>query len=153
MISLKSKLNSGVLTIFAGNPNCKGLKQLLDIALIKFVTPKDEGWAKKLKDIFKERISPLLFTENIPSTIAQSKLADIVNALSDEYQLLKIDSKNAEKVVADTGNEYFFENFRSLKDYTQRGVGYCIDYNGRVVSAATSMAQSNRNKNDRGLST
>jgi len=139
-----ARLDSGAFTMLGGNPLAVGAKDLLRIAPIQYVTPQDNEWRSLLQSEFGSRVSALPFTEFSSKTLRVNKLNKIILEIPPSYTLVQINKSLAERLTADIGNEYFFENFRSLDDFLGRGIGFCVIHQGRVVSAATSMAQSSK---------
>lgn len=135
------RLDSGAFTVLSGDPNSGDLNEILNVAPMYYVTPQNEEWNGKLLSIFGSKVTPLSFTDYLPRNIQASQLAAYIGNLSPEYNLKSIDKSNAPKVVREIGNDYFFENFHSIEDYLNRGIGYCVIHEKRIVAAATSMAQ------------
>jgi len=73
-------------------------------------------------------------------SLSQNHLDKLVQALPSDFELREIDTALAERLQVDLGNQYFFENFNSIGDFLERGIGYCVVHESKVVSAATSMA-------------
>lgn len=86
----------------------------------------------------------LPFTDFASGALEPAHLARLSAHIAPDVELLTIDRLLAERLPADLDNDYFFENFHSLDDFLARGIGFCAVHNGLIVSAATSMARSNR---------
>lgn len=139
-----ARLDSGAFTLLGGNSRAAATKALLRLAPIDYVTPQNEAWRRLLREEFGDRISALPFTDFSAAALDPAHLAKLVAALPPAFALAPIDKSLAERLPSDTGNAYFFENYASVDDFLERGVGYVILYRGRIVSAATAMAQSSR---------
>lgn len=128
--------------MLGGNPIAAGVKDLLRRAPIHYVTPQDNKWRCLLQDEFGTRISALPFTDYSSKSLEQAQLAKLIWTVPPTFELKRIDKPLAEQLPFDIGNEYFFENFQSVDDFLGRGIGFCILHQNKIISAATSMAQS-----------
>ncbi|MEE9518185.1 MAG: GNAT family N-acetyltransferase [Candidatus Adiutricales bacterium] len=139
-----SRLDSGGFTMLGGDPDTVGVKELLQVAPVQYVTPQNDKWQNLLEDEFGVRISKLPFTDFSAFSLDPNRLAEIIRNIPSPFRLKQIDKPLAEKLPSDVGNEYFFENFWSIDDFLGRGIGYCILHQNKIISAATSMAQSSK---------
>ena len=139
-----ARLDSGAFTMFGGNSVAVDVKELLQLAPICYVTPQNDEWRRLLQDEFSARITVLPFTGFSSGSLDLAHLAKLIGVLPSAFELKQIDKPLAEQLPSDIGNENFFENFWSVHDFLGRGIGYCIVYQNRIVSAATSMAQSSK---------
>jgi hypothetical protein len=138
-----ARLDSGTFTMFGGDPHAPALKELLCYAPICYVTPETSKWRKILQNEFGNRISLLEFTEFSSSSLNRSHLVELTRTLPEAYELRRINSQLAERLPSAIENTYFFENFHSIDDFLNRGIGYCITHQDTIVSAATSTAMCN----------
>jgi len=138
------RLDSGEFTMLGGNPVAAGAKVLLRHAPIYYVTPQDNEWRRLLQLEFGARISALPFTNFSSKSLSTAHLAKLTWAVPSTFELKRIDKPLAERLPSDVGNEYFFETFHSIDDFLGRGIGFCILYQEKIVSSATSMARSNK---------
>jgi RimJ/RimL family protein N-acetyltransferase len=140
-----ARLDSGEFTMLGGNPLADGVKDLLHRAPIYYVTPQDNEWRILLQREFDTRISSALpFTDFSCNSLNLAHLAKLTRAIPSAFDLMKIDKPLAERLPSDVGNEHFFETFQSVDDFLERGIGFCIFYQEKIVSAATSMAKSSK---------
>jgi GNAT superfamily N-acetyltransferase len=135
-----ARLDSGAFAMLGGNPQASAVTALLRHAPIYYVTPENDGWRRVLKDEFGDRISSLSFTEFSPCSLDAGRLSGLTQRLLAGFELRRMDRRLARRLLSEMGNEYFFENFESIEDFLNRGMGYCIVHEDRIVSAATSMA-------------
>jgi len=136
-----ARLDSGAFTMLGGNPSADDVQELLLRAPVYYVTPQDDGWRQKLLDVFASRISKLTFIDFLSTSLDPRRLTQLVRVLPPGYELKRIDKLLAKQLPSDIGNEYFFENFHTVDDFLERGIGYCILHQDKIASAATSMAQ------------
>ena len=139
-----ARLDSAEFTMLGGNPEAAGVKDLLRLAPIGYVTPQTAEWRHALQDEFGPRLRALPFSELSAVALDRVHLVRLTGTLPALFELKRIDRALAERLPADMGNEYCFENFYSLDDFLERGIGYCIVHRNKIVSAATSFARSQR---------
>ena len=130
--------------MLGGNPNAAGVKELLHLAPIAYVTPQTAEWRRTLQDEFGAHLGVLPFTELSAAPVDRAHLVRLAGALPAPFELKRIDRALAVQLPTDVGNEYCFDNFHSIDDFLGRGIGYCILCRNKIVSAATSFARSRR---------
>ena len=74
----------------------------------------------------------------------RGRLAALVHAVAPGYELERVDAARATQWASEAGNEGAFESFRSIDDFLERGVGFCLVRDARIVSVALSTARSLR---------
>jgi GNAT superfamily N-acetyltransferase len=136
------RLDSGAFTMLGGKSTAMGVKDLLRLAPIRYVTPQTAEWRRILQDEFGSRLTVLPFTDFSTVDLDPARLMGLIWSLPPGFELKRLDQSLAEQLPADIGNKYFFENFHSIHDFLERGIGYCIVHQNKIVCAATSMAAS-----------
>jgi len=139
-----ARLDSGSFTILGGDPTSPAVPALLGDAPIFYVTPESVRWEAALRDVLGDRMGKCRFTEFTWGSLDNAQLAQLSRSLAPPFTLKRVDVGLAKRLGSDTGNEYFYENFHSVEDFIDRGIGYCVLHEGRVASAATSMARCHR---------
>jgi hypothetical protein len=139
-----ARLNSGAWTMLAGDPCAPGVKDLLRLAPVAYVTPQTAAWRQTLQEAFGKQFIALPFVDFSTKELDLAHLEKLIETLPAGFELKRLDRELAEQLPADTGNAYFFENFHTIADFLQRGLGYAVLQQGKIVSAATSMAQCQR---------
>jgi len=139
-----SRLDSGAYTIFGGNPNSVAAIELIRKAPINVVTPENKAWEQLLYNEFEGRISYQPFYKFSSNCLNKENLLQLATNIDSEYKVLRIDRELAYQLSIDISNNYFFEHFRSIDDFLTRGIGFCVKYKSKIVSAATSMAASEK---------
>jgi hypothetical protein len=135
-----ARLDAGSVTMLGGNPKSPHVKDILKHKPIHYVTPENNDWRQILQEVYNDKIFLIHFVDFSSQSLNKNHLKKLIKNLLPDFEVKKIDSQLAKQVVSDMDNEYFFENFQSTEDFLKRGIGYCILYNGKIVSAATSMA-------------
>jgi len=137
-----ARLDSGAFTMLGGNPRAAGVRDLLRVASVHYVTPQTAEWRATLEGEFGPWLSTLPFVEFSAAALDRAHLLAFSRALPAGFELRCVDQALAERLPADLGNDGFLECFHSIADFLKRGIGYCVVCQGRIVSAATSMARS-----------
>lgn len=139
---LTARLDSGAFTMIAGDADAEEVNELINVNPIFIITAQNDEWDAKLKECFAGRTQEISFTQFSSDKIRKAQLENIIASIPDDYVIKSFDKEMAKQAVKDLENEYLFENFTSVEDYLQRGIGYCIIHQNQVVCAATSMAKS-----------
>lgn len=121
-----ARLNSGAFTMLAGDPRAPDVKEFLRLEPIAYVTPQTAAWRQTLQEAFGERISALPFVDFSASALDLAHLEKLIETLPAGFEFQRLDRALAEQLPLDTGNAYFFENFHSIADFLQRGLGYAV---------------------------
>jgi hypothetical protein len=138
-----ARLDSGAFTVLGGDPHAPAAIPLVRHSPVYYVTPENDAWRRLLRVEFGSRISLLTFTVCSPRSLDGDHLAELAQQIPAGFDLRRIDDSLAHRLPSDMANPYFLESFHSVEDFLQRGIGFCILHQGRIVSAATSTAASN----------
>lgn len=137
-----ARLDTGAFTMFGGDHDLEVVMDLIQYSPIYIITPENQKWTNIFMNVFMNRVVKLPFREYHSNTLNAEKLTEIIKKLPAGYELKRLDKELCEQLPLDISNEYFFENYISIDDFIKRGVGFCILFNEKIVSAATSMASS-----------
>lgn len=135
-----ARLDTGAFTIFGGNPESTAARELIAAKPISFVTPENTSWEKALYETGYSGFTKFPFTQWNAYNLNCKTLKSLADTLPTGYSRQRLNTKLCEQLPAALDNEYFFENFKNIDDFLQRGIGYCIVFDGVIVAAATSMA-------------
>jgi hypothetical protein len=91
--------------MFGGNPKAAGVKDLLRLAPICYVTPQTAEWRHTLQDEFGTRIATLPFAEFSSVALDPAHLAKLIQAVAPGFELKRVDKALAAQLPSDTGNE------------------------------------------------
>lgn len=131
----------GDFTFFAGDSNSDGLGELLNnIPKNMFIVPQSDSIGKRIEQMdveLLERFSRYSFKKDI-NNLDINKIKGFLIPLEDGYELKKIDEEIANSKSLNELSEDFTGQFESVKDFLNRGIGYVIIHNGKVVSGASS---------------
>lgn len=138
-----ARLDTGVFTMFGGNPDLDEVIDFIRYSPICVVTPENEKWREIFLKEFNDKIQVLPFVEYYSNTIDVTRLTEIIAELPVGYEIRRLDSRLCQKLTSEIPNEGFFEAFYNVDDFLKRGIGFCVLNNDKkIVSAATSMAAS-----------
>lgn len=133
----------GIFVFYAGNPNTKEAEELLfnlpDFTLA--IVDSDE-WKKRIETVHNganEKFQRYRFKKN-PEHLDRTHIEDLISSLPRGYEIMKVDKNIAQSSSFNELSEDFTSQFDSIDDFINRGIGYAILHEGKVVSAATSFS-------------
>lgn len=139
-----ARLDASSFTVLGGDPLAPAARALLHRSPIFYVTPQTGEWRRLLEAEFGPHLFALRFTRFIAACLDLARLAGLAESLPSEYRVRRLDRELVKRLPLETGNDQFLEIFTSVDDFLGRGLGYCVLFQNRIVSAATSMARSSR---------
>lgn len=138
-----AQITVGIFVFYAGNPNIKEAEELLnnlpDFTLV--IVDSDE-WKSRIETVHKgeiEKFKRYSFEKN-PRHLDRIHLLKLLSTLPEGYEIKKVDRSIVQAPTFQELSEDFVSQFDSIDDFINRGVGYAILYEGKVVSAATSFS-------------
>lgn len=136
-----AQIKVGVFYFFSGDSNIKEARELLEnIHGEALIIVETDEWANLIKEVYNEGLCKLkryAFERSFESFNIED-LKKNVKELSKEYELRKIDEEIAYSKSLQELTEDFTSQFDSIEHYLERGLGFCILHNGKVVSGASS---------------
>lgn len=131
----------GVFAFYAGNHNSKEAEELLyNLPENILVIVDTEEWKKRIEIIHKgrmEKFQRYRFKRAIKN-LDVDHLNTFLSTLPEGYELKKIDKSLAKNPSLQELSEDFTSQFKSIDDYINIGIGFCILHNEKIVSAASS---------------
>lgn len=138
-----AQITVGIFVFYAGNPNIKEAEELLnnlpDFALV--IVDSDE-WKSRIETVHKgdiEKFQRYRFEKNTEH-LDRTHLLNLLSTLPEGYEIKKINRSIVKSPTFHELSEDFISQFDSIDDFINRGIGYAILYEGKVVSAATSFS-------------
>lgn len=138
-----AQITVGIFVFYAGNSNIKEADELLfnlpDFTLA--IVDSDE-WKKRIETVHSgaiEKFQRYRFKKN-PEHLDRTYLEDLMSSLPKGYEIMKVDKNIAQSSSFNELSEDFTSQFDSIDDFINRGIGYAILHEGKVVSAATSFS-------------
>ncbi|CDQ42008.1 MULTISPECIES: GNAT family N-acetyltransferase [Virgibacillus] len=136
-----AQITVGDFTFFAGDAYSNTATELLGNIpdrILAIVHTKE--WADQLEARYQgafEKIKRYRFRKQA-TDLKIKPLEDYVAKLPENYELKRIDRSNILNPSLHAISEDFTGNFHSIEDFLERGIGYCVLYNGKVVCGASS---------------
>lgn len=131
----------GDFIFYAGDPNIKAAEELIrNVSNHTLVIVDGEEWKNRIEAIHEasaEKIQRYAFEKNI-SKLDYNHIKGFLSTLPEGYELKKIDAILASAPSLQEVSEDFTSQFDSIDDYINKGVGYCILHEGRIVCGASS---------------
>ena len=138
-----AQITVGIFVFYAGNSNLKEAEELLfnlpDFTLA--IVDSDE-WKKRIETVHSgaiEKFQRYRFKKN-PEHLDRAHIEDLMSSLPKGYEIMKVDKNIAQSSSFNELSEDFTSQFDSIDDFINRGIGYAILHEGKVVSAATSFS-------------
>lgn len=138
-----AQISVGIFVFFAGNSNLKEAEELLfnlpDFTLA--IVDSDE-WKKRIETVHSgaiEKFQRYRFKKN-PEHLDRAHIEELMSSLPKGYEIMKVDKNIAQSSSFNELSEDFTSQFDSIDDFINRGIGYAILHEGKVVSAATSFS-------------
>lgn len=138
-----AQITVGIFVFYAGDPNTKEAKELLlhlpDFTLA--IVDSDE-WKVLLETVHAEgyeKFQRYRFYKN-PEHLDRIHIEGLMSSLPKGCEIKRVDKNIAQLLSFNGLSEDFTSQFDSIDDFINRGAGYAVLYEGKVVSAATSFS-------------
>ena len=101
--------------------------------------PQNRKWEKLIKECYPEASMFTRYAIKHDAVFDKEKLQAMIEALPEQYELKKIDSKVYDlcKKVTDDDLEELTDWFRSKRQFMEMGLGYAVIKDGKVVGGAS----------------
>ena len=101
-----------------------------------------ENWAALIKDEYKEK-AKLETRYYLPfDSLDKERLLSIDLSTNNGYRIERINEQLAEKLKDEIGEEYQIYHYLSLRDFAEKGCGFCITNGNEICSAAAAFLRS-----------
>lgn len=131
----------GVFGFYAGDANTKAAEELLNnLPENSFVVVSTDEWKKRIETIHEGHIKKFqryAFKKDL-KYLNLNKIQSFLLKIPEGYELKKVDSAIAHASSFHQLSEDFTSQFKSIEDYLDKGIGYCIMHKGQVVCGASS---------------
>lgn len=138
-----AQITVGIFVFYAGDPNTKETEELLyNLPEFALVIVDSEDWKQRIESVHSgsiEKFQRYRFEKN-PEHLERTHLQNLLTSLPEGYKLKKVDTDIANAKTFHELSEDFVSQFDSIEDFINRGIGYAISHDGRVVAAATSFS-------------
>lgn len=131
----------GVFVFLAGDPNAGAAEELLNnLPENCLVVGSTDEWKNRIEKSHKghvDKFQRYAFKKD-PKYLNYNHIKGFLSTLPEGYELKKVDKTIAYDKSFHEVSEAFTEQFDSIDDYLNRGVGFCILHEGKVVCGASS---------------
>ncbi|WP_456278766.1 GNAT family N-acetyltransferase [Bacillus sp. AK128] len=138
-----AQITVGIFVFYAGNPNAKEAEELLfNLPEFTLAIVDSDVWKKRLETVHIyniEKFQRYRFKKN-PEHLDRTHIENLMSSLPKGYELMRVDKNIAQSSSFNELSEDFTSQFNSIDDFVNRGLGYAILNEGKVVSAATSFS-------------
>ncbi|MGE8205718.1 GNAT family N-acetyltransferase [Heyndrickxia sp. NPDC080065] len=136
-----AQITVGIFVFYAGNPHTKEAEELLNnLPDYTLAIVGTEEWKYRIEEVHKgsfEKFQRYEFFKN-PEHLDRNYLKSLLSPLPANYELIRIDETIAKKPSFHELSEDFISQFNSLDDFIDRGIGFAMLKEGKVVCGATS---------------
>lgn len=124
----------------ASHPSAKDLIRSMEVQPAILSYPK--GWAALIMDEYKEK-AKLETRYYLPfAALNKERLLSVDLSTNNGYRIERINGQFAEKLKDEIGEEYQIYHYSSLKDFAEKGCGFCITKGSEICSAAAAFLRS-----------
>ena len=141
-----ARLSFADVIILGGNPKTPAALELVKQTPIdKGILPAPAGWRELLFAVHGERLIAIERYDFSGEALNKGHLQWLMADLPAGFLVERMDLELARQIVADSSliSEDHVRNFNSPEDFVERGIGYCVLSEGRIVSGASSYAVCN----------
>lgn len=103
-----------------------------------FVLPCGEAWMSLIQAEYGERALFLERSLYDSRTLDRKKIGDRIDQLTPIGKIKRLDARSGQKVYEDTTSMIFIQHFDSGTDFFNRGLGFVMEVEGKIVGAAYS---------------
>ena len=132
-----ARLNLVVINALAGDsssPNAKELIQMIEPKQVVF--SPDEKWTKLIKGLWGECVGVIKRALLSHKSLDIEHLKSLREQLPSGYTLERMNLETIRRLDK-RSSMHILTFFGSSKEFYERGIAYCIKYNGKVVSMAS----------------
>ncbi|GIN72905.1 zwittermicin A resistance protein ZmaR [Bacillus sp. J14TS2] len=138
-----AQITVGIFAYFAGDAHTKEAEELLNnLPEFTLAIVHSDEWKSRIESVHSgaiEKFQRYRFEKDI-NHLNRPHLLNLLSSLPEDYEIKKVDHHIANDPSFHELSEDFVSQFDSIDDFIDRGVGYAIVHDGKVVSAATSFS-------------
>lgn len=127
----------GGCIIYGGDANHNSAKDLIySMEVQPTILPYPESWATLIKNEYKEK-AKFETRYYLPfASIDKKRLLSIDLSTNNGYEIERINEQLAAKLKDEIGEEYQIYHYSSLRDFAEKGCGFCITNGNEICSTA-----------------
>lgn len=133
----------GVFVFYAGNPDTGAAEEMLNnLPDYNLIIVDSDDWKKRIESVHSSRFEkfPRYRFEKDPGHLNRAHMQNLLSSIPEDYEIKKVDRDIAASASFNELSEDFVSQFDSIDDFLERGIGYAVLFEGKVVSAATSFS-------------
>lgn len=133
----------GIFVFFAGNPDTEAAEEMLNnLPDYNLIIVDSDAWKKRIEAVHSNKFEKFdrYSLEKNPGHLDRGQMQSFMSSLPEGYEIKKVDEDIAGSASFNELSEDFVSQFESVEDFLERGKGYAILFDGKVVSAATSFS-------------
>lgn len=133
----------GGCIIYGGDANHSLARELVrSMEVQPVILSYPENWAALIKDEYKEK-AKLEKRYYLPfNSIDKERLLSMDLSSNNDFRIERINEQLAEKLKDEIGEEYHLYHYLSLRDFAEKGCGFCITKGNEICSAAAAFLRS-----------
>lgn len=133
----------GGCVIYGGDAGHSAARDLIRSMKVQpGILPYPDGWAALIRDEYREK-AKLVTRYYLPfASLDREKLLSIDLSTDPGYKLERIDERLAETLLDEIGEEYQLRHYSSLRDFAERGCGFCVTNGKEICSAVAAFLRS-----------
>ena len=142
-----ARLEYADVVILGGNPNHPTAKQVIaDLPKEKGIIAPPDGWPQLLKDLYQDKLISVTRQSFSNEDLELNHLNRLQESLPEGFIIKRINIELAQQIYNDKNliSEDHVHNFDSPQDFIERGIGFCVLHNERIVAGASSYAICNK---------
>ena len=126
-------------TIFAGDsthPTARAMVE--DLPPFRYIMPVPEDWMQVIKEIHSDKLKTAKRYSFSSANLAQEHLRQLLESHAYREFLCRIDLALAREMALDNLNKFHLVNYESPEHFVEKGFGYCVQLDDKVVAACSS---------------
>jgi len=131
-----AQITVGDFCFFAGTPNAEFAKR----AAAPIIIPRNEEWGKVIESVWGDNVEKALryAIKKEANVFHDDILTEYIESLPKAYALKLFDEEIYDYVIRENWSKDFCSQFSDYNDYSKRGLGVAVIYQGEPVSGASS---------------
>lgn len=132
-----ARLLVGIINFFSGDSETSAAREMIkDVEPMTVLIASDEDWIELMKEVWNDRLGHQLRTKMSTESLDIDYLRRLAHNIGPEYRLERLDLETV-KSLDKRQNMHIPLYFGSSKEFVEKGVGFCIKHEGKVVSMAS----------------
>jgi GNAT superfamily N-acetyltransferase len=133
------RIDTGPFWYLAGEANSQtGRRLLAELPPYTLLMPSPGGWVKAAREMYGERLQETERYSYSAETLSGEPLRRLLAGSRHKEAIQPINLEQAVAFRNEPGHFVDLSAFDSAQDFAERGLGYCLPVQGRVVAAAYS---------------